>query len=334
MIPIPCLTHITTGSVLHRLNTSHLHDSVYGSDFVRALVEFKFNAYGRKIVQREFCVHLVLLTSFTFVAMTLACRGVEHRTGLTYILAFLSAVISAGNLLHYCRTAYDMLVQHGLYGLSILQELYVPCMTLKCFVTYFLVASVIPICLIWFPASPFLGTSIGICSLVLWMRLVQFFETSDSIGSLIVAIEEVVKDISWFLILLLMCVIGFGISLFYIINISPDPIEGQHEMVQFDSKNPFHSILVAIMLMLSDVGNIFEAILKKEAGIRQYIIMGFVIFYVNLVAIILLNVMIAMMGDSYDRVRNSEGSLFTKRKAQIMHGIELRLSRREKRDIK
>ena len=329
---MPHLTHITTGCVLHRLNTLHLPDAVYGSDFVRALVDFKFNAYGRKIVQREFYVHLVFLTCFTFMAMILAFCGTEHKTVLLYFLMFLSSVISTGNVLSYLRTAYDIFVQHGLDGFSILRELYVPCMTLKCFATYILVAFFIPICVIWYPTSPFLGTTIGISSLILWMRLVQFFEISDSVGSLIVAIEEVIQDISWFLILLLMSVIGFGISLFFIINISPDTIEDKHEM--FDGKNPFHSILVAIMLMLSDVGNIFESILETEVGIRQYLIMGFVLFYVNLVAIILLNVMIAMMEDSYDRVRNSEGALFTKRKAQVLHSIELRLTQRARHKIK
>jgi len=92
-------------------------------------------------------------------------------------------------------------------------------------------------------------------------------------------------------------------------------------------------VLIALMLMLGDVGNVFESIKKAEQGFRLFAALSMVIFFLTLVAIILVNVLIAMMGDSFDRVRNNEQSLFTRRKARIIHLLELGLSKRRRDQI-
>jgi len=102
-------------------------------------------------------------------------------------------------------------MHEGMRGLSFLT---VQCMVWKIFIALLMIMIIVPLCLYLNPESQFLGPAVGFANLVLWMRLVQYLETCDRVGPLLVTLQEVMGDILWFLFLLLVCIIGSGLSLF------------------------------------------------------------------------------------------------------------------------
>lgn len=97
-----------------------------------------------------------------------------------------------------------------------------------------------------------------------------------------------------------------------------------------------HSTLTMFLLMLSDVSDIVELIIKHEELNNETKILAIVLIVIFLaaVAIILLNLMIAIMGDSFNRVKTDEQTQFLKRRAQVIQDMEMGLSGPKKRRFK
>lgn len=75
-----------------------------------------------------------------------------------------------------------------------------------------------------------------------------------------------------------------------------------------------------------------ETLFLVDGPIRAVAVTLF-IFYVMTLAIVLLNLLIAIMGDSYDRVKNTEHTKFLKERAMTILDLELMLSDKRKENI-
>jgi len=334
VIPIPHVAKISLGSCLHRLNLIPVHHSVYNSEFVRALIDVKYKLFAKSFLQEDFFHHMSLLICFTLLSIFLVNPQDSQVSTATATLAGLSAAFACVQFVYFMRIINKLLLHEGMTGLRFLT---VQCMVWKNFCAFLLIMIVIPWYLYSDPGSQFLGPAVGFANFFLWMRLVQYAETCETVGPLLVTLQEVIGDITSFLFLLVISVIASGLSLYFLIAVST-PVASSEDLVEHQ-EHELHAgtvwkgSLMTLMLMLGDVGNVFDSIMKKEQGFRLYAALGLMIFYLALVAVVLLNVMIAMMGDSFDRVKNSERSLFNRRKARVIHLLELGLSGSKREQI-
>ena len=330
---------IGTESFLHRLNVASLHCSAYGSEFVRAIVDFKYRAYAQCLLAEDLYNHVLILVFFHLMAFSLVQTGPQRVSAWTHFFTVVTVMKSSMHCLYYIKIIGTLWAEKRWKAVSIVT---VKCMIPHWFIAHVLMSFVIPYYLSNDPQSPFLGPAIGISALVLWMRLTQFLEITEKVGPLLVILQEVIDDIGWFLLLLVMSVIGSGISLFYIANIGPhqtlDASSNSTLTQQGDegeeAVTSWKAILMTLMLMMSDINGVVDSIMRWQDSLRLISALALVIFCLASVSILLLNVLIAMMGDCFDRVKNNEKAFFTKRKAQVIHTLEVGLSDRRRREIK
>jgi len=90
------------------------------------------------------------------------------------------------------------------------------------------------------------------------------------------------------------------------------------------------------LLMLSDVSEIVELIIDHDElnNATKTLAIILIVIFLAAVAIILLNLMIAIMGDSFNRVKTDEQTQFLKRRAQVIQDMEMGLSGPKKRRFK
>lgn len=97
--------------------------------------------------------------------------------------------------------------------------------------------------------------------------------------------------------------------------------------------DPLKSFITMFGMMLSEVGDAYDGLyLFGHSGLRLAAI-GFYLTYLVIVAIVLLNLLIALMGDSFDRIKDTEAMEFLKQRAQVIDDVEAMLSERKKREI-
>lgn len=201
---------------------------------------------------------------------------------------------------------------------------------------------------------------------------------------MVVMIREIVKDIRWFLFVLVVFMVSFGVAFFVILGENEDQDnvdvtailngtmkdymndmaaivngtmknstvntagllkiimrnslnESETEMTDpYYFKSPYSSLWTVFMLMLSDISDIAERIYlneKVQVGTRVLAAVLLAIFLAA-VAIILLNLLIAIMGDSFDRVKNHEKTHFLQKRAEVIQDMEMALSRKRYKEIK
>lgn len=75
-----------------------------------------------------------------------------------------------------------------------------------------------------------------------------------------------------------------------------------------------------------------ESLFIVDGSIRVVAIALFIAYLMSLM-IVLLNLLIAIMGDSYDRVKNTEETKFLKERAEVILDMESMLSESKKKEI-
>lgn len=90
-----------------------------------------------------------------------------------------------------------------------------------------------------------------------------------------------------------------------------------------------------ILMMLSEVGDSVDAIYNKDLSLGIFILaVATLVTFLAAVAVVLLNLLIAIMGDSFDRVKNHEKSLFLQKRAEVVQDMEMCLSHKRRQKFK
>jgi len=148
---------------------------------------------------------------------------------------------------------------------------------------------------------------IAITTLFLWLKFLNVFKVvNQELATVVLAIFEISKDIIWFLMILFIIMLAFS-QMFHTMLSSPDDCNG----VQFCGKNIIVNLLQAYYIMLGGDGG-------PDNGFAEN---GLMFAYTLLVVIVLLNVLIAIISDSYDKARINSEKLFGR--ARIMFVAEL-----------
>lgn len=179
---------------------------------------------------------------------------------------------------------------------------------------------------------------------------------------MVVMIREIVKDIGWFLFVLVAFLVGFGVAFFVLlgnVNADDDAADFVQRLDETDGnrsdfgtnfsrllrngsddvlwfRSPWASLLTVFLLMLSDISDIVSVVYDADHIHVGTQVLAFILLciFLGAVAIVLLNLLIAIMGDSFDRVKNHEKTLYLQRRAEVIQDMEIGLSRRRKKEYK
>jgi len=150
--------------------------------------------------------------------------------------------------------------------------------------------------------------------LVMYLKLFYFGRIFFSTASLVSMIIEIAKDMTYFLMIFMIGIAGFG-NWYLILNRNIE--DG---IIEFGDTY-FNAFIYAFRQSLGDF------VTDNYSGTDKYIL--FTVWFLNVVIalIVLLNLLIAIMGDTFDRVReNSENSML-KELVTIMSENEMLINR-------
>ena len=133
------------------------------------------------------------------------------------------------------------------------------------------------------------ATLAAIAVLFMWLKVFYFLRIFNTTASMVRMIVEITSDMKYFLMVLMMAVFAFA-NAFYILNV------GEPDMAQLFP----YSLVFSYRMGLGDF-------ITDEFGGSKDEILVWVMWFVNtlIINIILLNLLIAIMGDTFDRVQET-----------------------------
>jgi hypothetical protein len=134
--------------------------------------------------------------------------------------------------------------------------------------------------------------------IILWIKLFYFMRVFESNSQLIRMIIEIVKDMKNFLIVLLIGIIALTGSLFIMQQSIPYGQEGHNSV----GDNMIKAFIYTYRLTLGDL-NLDDFDKVEEIGIIEYYILCFIFIFGSLfLVIVMLNLLIAIVGSTYEKI--------------------------------
>ena len=132
---------------------------------------------------------------------------------------------------------------------------------------------------------------VSLTAIVLYWKLLYYAQAFRATGPLVIMIFEIFKDTLFFLVLMLAIMFGFGVAFFVTFRHSLDEDGIEEKFGTFD-----RSLMTTFGMMLGD----FDSDMFYQTPVTGFPQILFVTYMVAMM-IVLLNLLISVMGDSFDR---------------------------------
>ena len=296
-----------------------------------------------------YCFFLVFQDTYNSISLT----GNEEnnwKTGITFAVCWIIAV----------PKLYKEFVQASFYWRDYkLKGLYYwlasawNWMEILCYIS---IIVLIPIGQYWLlkegKRATYLSGLVALESLLLWCKVLYYLQPFRSTGPLVIIVSAIALDILPFLLLATCVMLGFTVAFFVLyrhyrypedplnlhdVQQNPVPHHGQQQEDQLDDpsdvlfsfKDFGHTLFSVMRFLFGD----FDSQVLFDAPLKGMAIFLFVL-YMIIMTIILLNMMIAIMSDSFSRIKSNEETQFVKARAIAIDDVESMLSIRHEQQLR
>jgi len=140
----------------------------------------------------------------------------------------------------------------------------------------------------------------GVAALLVWMRATRFFAFSKTLGPKLHMVQEMIGDVAVFCALLILILIGYGVS--YVIIQMPWRSFDDHVMADIVYRPTFMVFGETFLDGLHSESDCLDPDGFKNCSVNTYVSLFFLGFYLLVCNILLVNLLIAMMSSTYERV--------------------------------
>ncbi|GMH43795.1 hypothetical protein BSKO_11729 [Bryopsis sp. KO-2023] len=373
VVPYPDIAQIGMKGFLKQLMISpgsSRHNRIYNTFVIKALIHCKWKVFGRRLLTEEIWSFAFLWLIFTTYALLLGTlwnlltlkqvfvskyretvdeteKNLTEKNMAAAVLLLLAWVIGIFNLLRELTRISILWMESGMRGLMYWAREYWNWVDLMMLVI--LVGFVGPVHF-WITAEneedevshdqngqKRLTVLVCVESILLSWKMLHFAQAFRSSAPMVIMIREVLKEISVFLLIAFGLLFGFAISFFVLFRVEvkrprPEEVELDEDLQNIRDRfeNIGVSIVTAVQMMLGETQlDVLQGLDGALYGV------GTIMFVVYLLAmmVVLLNLLIAVMGDSFERVKNAEELQFLKGRAQIIDDIESMMSNHKKKEL-
>eukprot|EP00192_Tetraselmis_astigmatica_P001734 CAMPEP_0117676888 /NCGR_PEP_ID=MMETSP0804-20121206/16449_1 /TAXON_ID=1074897 /ORGANISM="Tetraselmis astigmatica, Strain CCMP880" /LENGTH=2014 /DNA_ID=CAMNT_0005486129 /DNA_START=659 /DNA_END=6704 /DNA_ORIENTATION=- len=305
--------------------------SVWGVPIVHAVVAYKWRKFGCRFVINEFIAYSMWLLSYTIFLLLLptvqlSTGGIvrEEDTGqeLSASVAgspegvFATACLLASFLITLRNIAAEV-KQLRAYGFK---EWSSSAWNVVDATSLALWMALVP--MFFIQVDPvWLNPIVAINAILMWSKLLYFALAFESTSALVRMVLEIFYDMRHFLLLLVTVMIGFGCA-FFVMFSGYDPVDEEI------GDNLFSNPAVTMFTMFAMMLGLLEPWVLYDSPMPAAAVAMFVVYEVAVV-IVLLNLLIAIMGDSFDKVRETEHLQFMRGRASVIAGIEATLRKEQ-----
>eukprot|EP00210_Caulerpa_lentillifera_P002526 g2423.t1 len=334
------------------LQTNRLEVEAYRSKAVKWIVDYKWHKFWLQLCLRDIILFVTFIICFSIYASLTGLSGNtdDHNTLTFYITAlllFICVGISSVNLYleqrqlrRYCSEAKErhknQWIGMRFYFISVWNWIDL--------ITYLNMVILIPFLHIGAHHIPShnvaLSVTLAIEAVLLWFKALYWMQVFDFFGPLVTMIRSMIVDIVRFLTLALVILIGFGIGFFVLFRHTIHDHDDQddksvankdsfhdckndkEEEIRSDQHDSFKGIFQAFStLFLSMLGN-GEPDLFRNCSKLGWFALPMFYLYLIIMMVLMLNLLIAIMGDTYDKVKMKEAGEITKCRASVIDDLE------------
>ncbi|CAD7704848.1 unnamed protein product [Ostreobium quekettii] len=332
------------GLLRHLLVSKGIPDQAFSTSLVQSIITFKWQAYAHKMVVKEaitYCIFVILFTAYAIVL------GKDHDGSSLFggsdnsdednddvtelILLAICALCALFNLkeeFHQLRTYVREGREHGFNGLG--------CWALSKWNALEIGSSIMVAFVL--PAMQLTANTeerqqwqsvlVAMTAITVWWKLLYFATPFKATGPLVIVIFEVIKDIFFFVFLLVAIMFGFSVAFFLAFRHDVGDVEMAAEELDAETLKELqevsdafghyqNALFTTFGMMLGD----FELGLFYGKALRIFPRLLFVL-YMAIMMIMMLNLLISLMGFSFDRVKQSEETTFLKARALVIDDME------------
>ncbi|GMH79417.1 hypothetical protein TL16_g08138 [Triparma laevis f. inornata] len=302
--------------------------SAFENEVIEAIINHKWRTYVRKKFDRHMYLYVVLVIAITIDAVTFK-RYIYtiEETSLVKVLGFLPMVVVIGLWLFFTEHGYSQFrnAESSKDYFMDLWNVVDLCSLVSIFLTYLTRILEMQLGRITFFEEGHATEDLFWSTLLLsfavvatYLNILYFLQgVQKKSGQLVRVILGIFSDMHVFIGIALTCLVGFSVG-FYVLF---------EDKKQFQNENIMSSIFTSYTLMLSEFDFSEEYLTKSTDTIAVCILFFSFTFGIN---IVMLNLLIAIMGDTFDRIQENSQAEFMFARAQIVLEYEGNLSEEEK----
>ncbi|KXZ46867.1 hypothetical protein GPECTOR_40g601 [Gonium pectorale] len=304
---VDTLSMAATHNLLHLLTdrSPPLPLDTYNLPAVRALIRLKWEVFARSLSLREFGLHLCLVVAFSMFGVLLPEVIQTQPGGGTDVVGGRTGTRAASLVflgLAACFTLWEVYQKALQWWRLGTHRMWLgnPFFDLLDIISFMLLGAIVPLYLVC-SCNPerdsatqdrlvsALVTTAAIESTMVWARVLYFMLAYQATGPLVRMIVHIIRDISFFLVLLLCTLLGFGLSFYLLFNFSVMVGNFSQDMF-WNARSPVLAVALFVL-------------------------------YIIVMLVVLFNLLIAILSDSFERVKDTEEVEFLKGSDPTVTGI-------------
>eukprot|EP00210_Caulerpa_lentillifera_P008162 g7795.t1 len=350
-----CITNICkigTNGIIRFLLFQQAPSHIFKVDIVKWTITYKWEYLWKKHFFKMVLKHGCLAVAFTSYTVCLAYLGKDFKESSTQLVHYLSgcllilSIILAWNHLMleftqiktYIRDGKQLLPKDRFLGIK---HYFQSGWNVVEFITYFLIVFVIPLLhgLTYHNSSnaTFLCSFVSFATILIWIKVWYFAQAFEQTGVFVLLIENVIRDCRFFLVLSLVVLVGFSFAMFVVFrHILNEGILEQKENNgdKYESNDLHgtatayfeHPINVMVTLFFAMVG-LFDPEILFRCEEFSFVVIPLFIGYLSTQMIVLLNMLIHIMGDTFDRVKSTQEQQLLMGRARFIDACEAALTK-------
>lgn len=329
--------------VLHEIMEKGMEWETCDAKNIKMLIDYKWNTYAKRIMMTQsLTIYLLLLILFSIYCVMLSSTEMEINNNMNFVVMTVILSICTGlSFYKLCEEVIEITrifevcqkKEKSMFGI-VIEALrtwsYTKWNILECIV-YNSITFIIPVlhCVHYYTGGKEIilqsVTTITIC--FLWWNMFYYLLPYRITGPLIIMIYEIMKDISVFILLVFLITFGFSMGFKLLFSMTSSNELNKNELYEFDTLTKSFLTTFGFMLGGFDLDTIYSS---KATYLAIILFVG----YMLLMMIMMINLLIAIMSDSYDRIKSKEELSFYIARFQIINDIESKLSNQQIKRIK
>eukprot|EP00210_Caulerpa_lentillifera_P007800 g7444.t1 len=349
---IASMCKIGLNGIIRPLLMQDAPSHVFGSSLLQWTVDYKWKKIWNKRSWKSLMFYSVymLVYSIYSIWMTLSRKHLDHDMVLCVCLSILLLVLMVFTsiLLYleyiqiksYIQDEKKLFPNDRMWGL---RKYWSSGWNIVEIVSYIMVLIVIPSLhvanLLNFDVWSILSACIAVESILIWIKVWYFAQAFEKTGAFVLMIENIIKDCVSFLGLALVILLGFSFAMFILfqqalhekksIDNEDDDNEDDYNETRDTIEQSFGDPWKAIVTMFYAMIGTFELEIYQDSGSLSILITIMFVFYLAMQMIVMVNMLIAIMGDTFDRVKSTEEEQLLMRRARFIDACEAQLSEKD-----
>eukprot|EP00210_Caulerpa_lentillifera_P007770 g7414.t2 len=324
---------------------------VFGASLLKWVVELKWKKIWKKRSRKSLYFYLVYMLIYSvysiWIILSRTHVGQDMVISVCLTILLLASVVFAFILLYQEYIQMKTYIQDGkklfrndpMWGLRKYWSSGWNIVEVASYIMVILVISSLHFANLFnFDVWSLLSACIAIEAILIWIKVWYFAQAFEKTGAFVLMIENIVKDCVPFLGLALVILLGFSFALFSLFQQAlheikligkEHDIKETRDVIEQSFGDPWKAIITMFYAMIGT----FEPKTYHDSGSLSILITIMFVFYLVAQMIVMVNMLIAIMGDTFDRVKSTQEEQLLMGRARFIDACEAQLREKDIEDI-